>query len=600
MKITIASGKGGTGKTTVALSLAAFYAQHEQRRCHLIDCDVDAANAHLFSSQKAERSEPAYVQKARVTEELCISCGACARACSYNAITMLLDKPLIFEELCHSCGACAHVCPTNAMHYENKAIGSFHFIEKDSLYNLSWGELNIGEVQAPELIRQLKQMDTDAEIILYDASPGAGCPVRETMLGSDIVLLVTEPTPFGLNDLKMAAALSLGMGIPTAILVNRSHGDEDIISSFSKESGIPIIGRIPFDRAYASSCSKGKILIHEHEELLENFKTIVQGLKRLSKKVEALPEFKVTEFSHQDVYKASNARKAPDVKEFVIMSGKGGTGKTTLSAALAGLTEESIFFDADVDASNLPILLKGKRRSEKRFVGGQKAHIDPDKCTHCDMCRTHCHFNAINETHQVISEACEGCGFCAMICPMNAIQMEKAETGYVFLSESDKGPVSHAFLHIGEENSGKLVSQVRDQAYGVVALEGQKQILGDGPPGTGCPVIAATTGADLAIIVTEPSMSGIHDMMRAVKLTKHFQLSALLIINKADMNSEQKRRIYDFCKEEQIEILGEIPFDETVEKALRQEKSIIDFPESMAAKAIVEIYQKLKHEYKMK
>jgi len=603
MKICIASGKGGTGKTTLALSLASYFAKDLDQTTHLVDCDVDAANAHLFVHMDADRSEPAYVQKPRVDEDLCTGCGACASACEYNAISILVGKPLIFDELCHSCGACEYVCPVNAISFNNKAIGSYYFIDnKKSHFKLSWGELNIGEVQAPDMIRQLKQMADDTEITLYDASPGAGCSVRETMLGSDMVLLVTEPTPFGLNDLKMAAALALEMGILTGIVVNRSRSEKDIISDFANESGIPLIGRIPFKRAYASTCSEGKVLFSEHDELASNFKTIVEGLQNL-KSTAILPEFHVTQFATQDLYEPGNKKKAVRVKEFVIMSGKGGTGKTTLSAALAGLTRDSLFFDADVDASNLPILLKGKRISEKRFIGGKKAVVNNDLCDQCNICVSACHFNAIeNDGNKItiIPEACEGCGFCTIVCPREAIKMEDAETGFVFLSQSPQGPVSHAFLHIGEENSGKLVSQVRDQAYSVVSDNNIQQILGDGPPGTACPVIAATTGADYAIIVTEPSMSGVHDMMRAAKLAKHFQLNTLLVINKSDMNLEQNQRIHDFCRKENITVLGEIPFDEIVEVALCEEKSIMEFAQSRAALAINEIYQKLKNEYKMK
>ena len=599
MKITIASGKGGTGKTTLALSLATYFAIEKKISCHLVDCDVDAANAHLFVNKKADRSEEAFVKKARVNNSLCEGCGLCAKACQYNAITVLLEKALIFEELCHSCGACEYVCPTKAITLENKSIGKVHFIDKGQDFKLSWGELNIGEVQAPEIIRQLKDMTVNEEIIIYDASPGAGCPVRETMLGSDLVLLVTEPTPFGLNDLRMAAALAVKMHIPTAIIVNRSRGEKDIISKFSKESNIPIIGRIPFDERYAHSCSEGKILMNEHGELKIELARIAGDIIDSLIVEQKIPAMNITQFDKQEIYEGQAFSKDKDCQEFVIMSGKGGTGKTTLSAGLAELTSNSLFFDADVDASNLPIMLKGTRISEKRFIGGQKASIDLSKCTHCDLCRQNCHFNAISDNHKIIEEACEGCGFCEMLCPENAISMQEAETGFVFLSESKMGPVSHAFLHIGEENSGKLVSQVRNQSYAVSHEKEIKQILGDGPPGTGCPVIAATTGADLAIIVTEPGMSAIHDMKRAISLSKHFNLDAVLVINKADMNQEQKINILEHCKKENIPILGEIPFDETVEMALNKEVSVMHYPKSSAAKAIHAIHKRLQQDYKM-
>ncbi|MFA6618494.1 MAG: P-loop NTPase [Candidatus Neomarinimicrobiota bacterium] len=600
MKITIASGKGGTGKTTLALSLASYFSTEKKISTHLVDCDVDASNAHLFMKKTADKSRDAFVKKAVLQEELCDGCRVCADVCYYNAITVLLNKAMIFDELCHSCGACVYACPQKAILFKDKAIGKFHFIDKDQDFKLTWGELNIGEVQAPDLIAQLKEMPRKEEMIIYDASPGAGCPVRETMLGSDLVVLVTEPTPFGLNDLKMAAALAVQMQIPTAIIVNRSRGEKDVISNFAQESGLPIIGRIPFDKRYARSCSEGKILMNEHEELGDKLAKIADRILAGIPKTETLPALKVTQFEEHALYRSQGKAKDHATQEFVIMSGKGGTGKTTLSSSLAELTSESLFFDADVDASNLPILLKGSRSSEKRFIGGQKAVIDDNNCIHCDLCRQNCHFNAITEDHRIIDAACEGCGFCEILCPENAISMEDAETGYVFLSESPRGPVSHAYLHIGEENSGKLVSQVRDQAYSVSHDRKLKQILGDGPPGTGCPVIAATTGADLAIIVTEPGMSAIHDMKRAVSLTKHFQLRSVLVINKADMNSEQKALIYDFCSKENIPVIGEIPFDEKVEQALRKEISVINYPDSPAAEAISSIYETLKNEYKFK
>ena len=423
MKITIASGKGGTGKTTLALSLAYIYANELNQKTHLVDCDVDAANAHLFINKEADQQHPALVRKPVVNEKKCTGCGACQRACHYNAITVLLEKPLIFDELCHSCGACEYVCPENAISFVDKSIGKFYHAKNTGAgFDLSWGELFIGEVQAPEMIRQLKEMKGDEEIRIYDASPGAGCPVRETMLGSDTVVLVTEPTPFGLNDLKMAAALAHEMSIPTAIIVNRSRQDVDIITEFSRETGIPIIGRIPFDRKYASTCSSGKLLAKEHKELVEELRSIAVKISSLKKLKSDAPKIRVCELNEQTLYKSKNTKKPENVKEFVIMSGKGGTGKTTLSAALADLTSDSLFFDADVDASNLPILLKGKRVSEKRFIGGQKARINTDICTHCNACVEACHFNAISDEHQIISEACEGCGFCTLVCPVKSHQ----------------------------------------------------------------------------------------------------------------------------------------------------------------------------------
>jgi MinD superfamily P-loop ATPase len=601
MKITIASGKGGTGKTTVALSLAWIYSNVLNKRTHLSDCDVDAPNAHLFVQKNVVRQQSALVRKPSVDMDKCTRCGTCQRACHYNAITVLLEQPLIFEELCHSCGACEYVCPENAISYDDKAIGAFQFIDKTNAgFALSWGELFIGEVQAPEMIRQLKSMKGDEEVRIYDASPGAGCPVRETMIGSDVVLLVTEPTRFGLNDLKMAAALAHELNIPVSIIVNRSKRQHDLINDFSNETGIPIIGRIPFDPDYANTIARGRILVLEHPELIPEFSKISEVLLSLTDKRTAAPEIKICKFNEQPVYQSSNKKKPEDVKEFVIMSGKGGTGKTTLSAALANLTSNSLFFDADVDASNLPIILKGERLSERRFMGSRKAKIDQDRCTHCNACVESCHFNAITDEPKIIPQACEGCGFCTMVCPENAITMEHADTGYLFVSRSEKGLISHAFLHIGEENSGKLVSRVRDQANGLAEEYSLQQILGDGPPGTGCPVISATTGADMAVIVTEPSMSGVHDLKRAIDLTKHFNINAVVVINKADMNADQNLIIHDYCKTNHIDILGEIPFDEIVELALESESNIMKYSNSPAALAIKGIYDKLNQTYMMK
>lgn len=601
MNICIASGKGGTGKTTVAVNLAFTYARRN-KSVHLMDADVDAANAHLFVETQDRSESISFVKKPEINTEICTGCGACMKNCQYHAITVLRGTPLVFEELCHACGVCAEVCPVNAIGYKKERIGRFFRSERSEAtpFSLSWGELDIGQVQAPDMIRQLKDELNDSYVNIMDASPGAGCPVRETMANSAAVVLVTEPTLFGLNDLRMAAELALKMSIPAGIIVNRSREDEDIISEFSRETGIPILGRIPFSRDYAHSYSKGDILVDLYPEFAQNCLKISHAVDALANSRAVAPFMKMADNSAAGRYKNSENGKPQGVKEWVVMSGKGGTGKTTLSASLAMLMDNATYFDADVDASNLPIILKGNLENTRGFSGGYKAEINPEKCIGCGLCAEKCHFNAIEadeDKFKVIPEACEGCGMCHLVCPHGAVSFQEAITGYVYHTDTEKGQLSHAFLNIGEENSGKLVTQVRDQAYVLSELHHSEHILGDGPPGTGCPVIASATGADLAIIVTEPSLSGIHDLIRALKLVAHFQLKPAVIINKCDMNDEQTKAIHNLCMKDKIHILGQIPFDDMVNRAVMEQRAIIDYPNSDAALAIRNIWKEIRENY---
>jgi len=290
------------------------------------------------------------------------------------------------------------------------------------------------------------------------------------------------------------------------------------------------------------------------------------------------------------------------MKQFVILSGKGGTGKTSVAAAFAHLASmgdvsiRSVLADADVDAANLELVLAPKILDQQEFWGGKAAIIDAELCGGCGTCEQVCRFDAVHESgdvYRVDPIACDGCAACVYQCPNEAIQMEDQLAGQWFRSMSRFGPMFHAALRPAQENSGRLVTMVKQQARLLAMDEDYELVLVDGPPGIGCPVISAVSGADLALIVAEPTAAGVHDMHRILETTTHFGVRALVCINKADLYLPGTAEIEGFCRENGIDMIGRVPFDMAVTTSMVQGQPVTaSHPEAPASLALKEIWAK--------
>lgn len=279
----------------------------------------------------------------------------------------------------------------------------------------------------------------------------------------------------------------------------------------------------------------------------------------------------------------------------MVISGKGGTGKTVVTGSLAVLAKNKVMVDCDVDAADLHLLLHPVIRERHEFRSGKTAVIDKNLCKKCGKCVQVCRFEAIRADFTVESFSCEGCAFCSRVCPHGAINMKENVAGEWFVSDTEYGPFVHAKLGIAEENSGKLVAKIRQVAKDMAEKNNLDYVIVDGPPGIGCPVIASLSGVDCALVVTEPTLSGLHDAQRVMDVSKHFNVPVKLAVNKYDLNEEMAEKIVEFCRERGVPVIGKIAFDKTVVRALVEGKPVVEYAQCVAAKEIASIWDKLKN-----
>ena len=285
------------------------------------------------------------------------------------------------------------------------------------------------------------------------------------------------------------------------------------------------------------------------------------------------------------------------MKELVIVSGKGGTGKTSIAASLAALATNSIMADCDVDAPNLHLLLAPEIKSSEEFIEAKVAVIDSELCTGCGACEAACRFDAISPEFQVDPILCEGCGVCFISCPSNAIEMNDRLSGYIYSSETKYGPMAHALLLAGESNSGKLVTRVRQLASELAQQHERDLIIIDGPPGIACEAISAITGASAGLVVTEPTVAAIHDLQRILDLFQHFNSPAMVLINKADLNISKTNEIKDYCKQKGIPVVGKLNYDTIMYKAVVRGRPIVEYaPTHELAKSLKTIWRKVEEQ----
>jgi MinD superfamily P-loop ATPase len=604
IRIAIASGKGGTGKTTIATNLAVVLAETGVPTAY-VDCDVEEPNGHIFLNPTIQECQEVSIPVPEVDEARCTLCGACGKVCRYSAIVALPKKILTFPKLCHGCGGCLIACTAGAIREVPRVTG---VVEKGVAGDVTFlqGKLNIGEAMAPPVIRAVLGAAPKDRTLVLDAPPGTSCPVIESIKTADVVLLVTEPTPFGLNDLKLAVAMVRELGLPFGVAVNRAGTGDNEVFDYCARERIPVLLEIPNERAIAHAYSRGELAV----TALPRLKPIFTGLfAKLTELAGRVPQKRIGDRIEAVVASVEQAPlpsetvqigRKTNVHEIVVVSGKGGTGKTSVVASFFALAEHAAVADCDVDAADLHLVLDPSIRHRWPFSGGATAIIDQERCTGCGLCAGYCRFDAIHASVDSATTkctidpiSCEGCGVCVDTCPEKAVTLVHSNSGEWFVSDTRHGPMAHARLGIAQENSGKLVSLVRKEAKALAVSNRREWLICDGSPGIGCPVMASITGASMALIVTEPTLSGLHDLRRVAELCRQFKIKTGICINKADINSEVSDQIEAEGATWGIPVLGRIRYDESVTVAQVRRMSVVENGDGPAARDIRDLWDKV-------
>jgi MinD superfamily P-loop ATPase len=603
--IVISSGKGGTGKTFVSVNLARVL-EREGKTVTYLDCDVEEPNGHLFLQPAITSEHDVSIESVTgIDSETCTACGACVEACRYNALAEINDKVLFFPELCHACGACSVVCPNDSILEGDRPIGVIMH-GTSSAIDVHYGYLKTGEGgMSPRVIREVKKHH-GKNITILDSPPGTSCPVVETVKDADLCVLVTDPTPFGIHDLILSVDMCRKVGQEPVIVINRAEYFNNNLEEYCRQEQLVIIGEIPDDREVAEWYSDGELACEKSEKYYDLFSKLAGKLVEHADTRKSVlrngssKKSQVTEtHSMQEIdVKVNDSGYKP--KEVVVISGKGGTGKTSLTASLCALAGPVAISDCDVDASDLHLVLDPQLTNQGLFSGGSHAVIDQPLCIGCGKCLEVCRFNAIQEERfafgsrfTIDSGTCEGCGTCSYVCRTDAISFEPSINGEWFESTTRFGPMSHARLGIAEENSGKLVTLIRNRKNRLAFEHNLELSIIDGSPGTGCPVIASVTGTDYAIIVTEPTVSGVHDLKRILDVARHFNIKAGVVVNKCDLNRTKADEIRQVADQFDSDFLGTIPYDKNVTAAQVKGLSVVEYKDNETTEAIKRIWSRI-------
>lgn len=626
-RVAVASGKGGTGKTTVATGLARILADGGNQVSYL-DCDVEAPNGQLFLTPTGLDRTEVRVPVAQIDVSRCTGDGACARACRFGAILSLPAGSVVFPDLCHGCGACLPACRHQAVSETVQAVGAIEMGRSAGL-TVCQGVMDVGRQAEHDLVRAVRAAAPDTKWAVLDAPPGVGCSVVETLRGVDVVLLVTEPTPAGLHDLELAVELVTDLGLPGGVLLNRAGTHDPGIRDLCARAQLPLLAEIPHSVSIAQAYSRAELVVEAVPQLRPLFERLGTQLADLARTVptrtvptstaptsqdrdEPRYDHAASGNGHRDIAEPADRRTGQGYAgcgtphEIVVLSGKGGTGKTSITAGLIALAGETAVVDADVDAANLHLLLDAQPHRREPFIGGQVAAVDADRCTGCELCADRCRFDALDlydptggavldaVITRVDPAACEGCGACLDACPDEALELVPRRSGEWFSASTPFGPLVHARLHPGQQNSGKLAALVRDRGTASARAEQHPLLITDGPPGIGCPAVAALTGAAHTLLVTEPTLSGLSDLHRVTTLARQLGVPAAVCINKVDLNPELAEQVTEEIAGLGLPVLGRVRYDKAVASAHQAGANVISHaPNSPSAEDIRQLWNQL-------